>query len=391
MSRLTIFAGAPEPSSLQWDEGELSNDILPCFLNPNTVTIGSLPSADSGTVKWRSISLQPERLRTGISQLFEHDVSGIASATSPGNETSATPFFTIADLPQAAVAGSALDGETGLSSSTETESELLSQFYDHSFAIHEDISSSQIPVSTQFPGDNNQDTAGHSPRAASIISQPPRGHGVTSPHPPTPLSGHLSDLEDIPGAAFLRSITPQTMTVNLIVGIIALPQPRTVKTRRWGREMGIAEMLAGDETKAGFGITFWLPPAQEDRGSRQDNMRSTLGKLRPQDIILLRTVALSSFRGQVHGQSLRKDMTKVELLYRRRIDSSDDGGRYTASDIGDCTHDDPLLIKIKRVRDWILNFVGGAGVSGENTSRDTGTTLTLHALGKSRVLPPDTQ
>ena len=94
--------------------------------------------------------------------------------------------------------------------------------------------------------------------------------------------------------------------------------------------MELIEVLAGDEIKSGFTVNFWLSSPQSADG----DTRSVLSGLRPQDVVLMRNVALSSFRGMVYGQSLRKEMTKVHLLYRDRIDRTDVGGLLQC--VGSC-------------------------------------------------------
>jgi hypothetical protein len=177
---------------------------------------------------------------------------------------------------------------------------------------------------------------------------------------------------------YLNSIHPQTMTVNLIIGIISIPEPRAIKTRR-GAPVELIEVLAGDETKSGFGINFWLSSSQ----SAQGDMRSLLSGLRPRDVVLIRNVALSSFRGKVYGQSLRKDMTKVHLLYRNRVDKNDVGGCYSAADLAVDEPAPPQVERTRRVREWVLKFVGAG------TAQQKGKGRAFEAV--KEVLPPDTQ
>jgi hypothetical protein len=104
--------------------------------------------------------------------------------------------------------------------------------------------------------------------------------------------------------------------------------------------------------------------------------------LRPRDIILVRNVALGSFRGKVHGQSLRKDITKVDLLFRKKQDRDDIGGSYTVQTVNSAGENDPQLMKVRKVRDWLISFVPDqeAEVTSSGSRR----------RGKRR-LPPDTQ
>jgi hypothetical protein len=165
------------------------------------------------------------------------------------------------------------------------------------------------------------------------------------------------------------------MTVNLIVGMISVSEARSIKTRR-GVDVELLEVIVGDEAKTGFGINFWLPSSQAAEG----DLRSAVQGLRPQDVVLMRNVALSSFRGKVYGQSLRKGMTKVHLLYRSRIDRTDVAGCYSAAQLNSEDPADRQLEKTRRVREWVLRFIGGGAV------QRNGKRKALH-----ETLPPDTQ
>lgn len=163
---------------------------------------------------------------------------------------------------------------------------------------------------------------------------------------PPPIPCHLSDVEDVPSARLVLELDPQKITVNIIVGIISIAQPRTVTTR-WGRTLSLIEVLVGDETKSGFGITFWL--------SSDSISQSQLSLLRRQDVVLVQNVGLNVFRNQVYGQSLRRGRTRISLLWRR-----DGAGHYSTRSLAKpspTAH--PQLRKTTMVKDWVVNFVGG--------------------------------
>jgi hypothetical protein len=253
-------------------------------------------------------------------------------------------------------------------SSTESVEQVLSQFYEESYAKHKDIPSSQIAAVSDTEASFT--SGGTSFESASFDSQ-------LRPAGQVPVAGHLTNVKDILNAKYLSSIQPQTMTVNLIVGIISIPQPRPIRTRR-GADVELIEILVGDETKSGFGVNFWLSSSQSTTG----DMRTVLGGLRPQDVVLMRNVALSSFRNKVYGQSLRKEMTKVHLLYRNRVDKSDIRGSYTASDLVQGSQQvHPQVEKTIKVREWVMKFVGvGTGQKKGKAFESV-----------KEVLPPDTQ
>jgi hypothetical protein len=252
-------------------------------------------------------------------------------------------------------------------SSVETVDQVRSQFYEQSYATHEDIPSSQI-LSTTSTGSSIYSDESFSCRGSVDSTSFSQEKNI-------PNAGHLTNLNNVPNAMYLSSIHPQTMTVNIIVGIISISPPRPIKTRR-GANVELVEVLTGDETKSGFTINFWLSCLQSADG----DLRSLLGGLRPQDVVLLRNVALSSFRGKVYGQSLKKEATKVHLLHRNRIDRTDVGGCYRSADLAAGTVS-LQVEKTKVVREWVLRFVGGRPAPKASGPFEAAV----------EALPPDTQ
>lgn len=361
MQRKTIFLmGAPLPSHLDWANDELIHAPLPPFRDTNS-TDEEPPSLQHDYVKWRI--LQP--VGAGAWNHNYHDYY-----YDPENRD----FLTTHQL--------MTTEEESQSAHAHGDESVLSQFYDHSFAVHE---TSEISVSGLLDDDSSQQSE---PNLESLLAPaavtPDKGNASEVP-PALRIIGKLSDLQDIPTARHLQSIAPQTMTVNLIVGIIAVHPPRRVVTRQWKTEYDIIELIVGDETRTGFGINFWVIPDKSLGGRNQEIARlgRSLATLRPQDIILLRTVGLSEFRDRVYGQSLRGGMTKVDLLHRRLVDVTDAGGFYQDGILARSSHDD-MLQKVRRVRDWVIRFVGttegvGGGLSGMSQAR------------RGPRLPPDTQ
>ena len=90
----------------------------------------------------------------------------------------------------------------------------------------------------------------------------------------------------------------------------------------------------------------------------------------------------------MYGQSLRKDMTKLDLLYRITVDKYDQGGIIHAHDLDQASEGDQYIRKVKRVKDWVMIFVGGGlgeGTGGPDRGRGVGRKANVHDL------PPDTQ
>ncbi|KAI1141621.1 hypothetical protein F5Y05DRAFT_373260 [Hypoxylon sp. FL0543] len=341
VQRILILAGAPQIHNLDWTESTLLNQFLdPIATFARLDNSSSSPAAKTilgsapDVALWRSIPLERTALRTGFSQL--HQVR--ADYHGDGG------FF--------ATLTASIDSASGLVGSNKASQEILDQFYDHSLAIHDGVPSSQLPT-LSFDTD---ETSFNTTEERSTQESTQNSKRVSQEQPLIAQSAHLSDLEDVPSAAYLHSISPQTMTVNLIVGIISIAEPRTVKTR-WGSTKSLIELLVGDETKSGFSVTFWLSSELNESSSK------ILRELRRQDIVLLRNVALSVFMKKVHGHSLRKGLTKVDLLHRRKLDRDDHGGLYTMKDVSSTRSAHPQLLKTRRVWEWVMNFVGAGGTS----------------------------
>jgi hypothetical protein len=387
MSRLIILTGAPETTNLNWGESHLiNNDLLTKVASSGTGLPGlSIPGTPHA--QWRQLP----KAGDGVQEVDKGADTQIEQTEDAGG----IQFFTPADLvSQVQLASKSFGDEpTGSIASTETASEALSQFYDHSFAVHKDIPPTLLAELDSEPasaGRSSFDSDAGTPTSPSSAIRVP----FQWPTSPVPQTQHLSDLEDIPSATYLHSIEPQTMTVNVIVCILSIAPPRCVTTgARWGRERQseLVELLVGDDTKTGFSVTMWLPPDlhvtwKDGATDMPDGSRSTLRRslrlLRPRDIVLIRNVALSSFRGKVHGQSLRNDITKVDLLFRKKQDRDDVGGSYTVQAVNSAGENDPQLVKVKKVRDWMVSFV--PELEKEVTSSGS------RRRGRRR-LPPDTQ
>lgn len=338
--KVLILTGAPENSALDWDSGGLLSEFQDAVarfacINKNNRSCPVESSAPDHAV-WRSLSLEKANIQTGFSQQYPFSLNYGPENFTPGTNTE---FLTTASL---SFISDADEGD---------RSPVLSQFYEHSLAIHQDLPSSQLASESSA-----QDTSLLSD-STSFLS----GAGTLPESAREPLvfrgSDVLRDLSNIPAAAYLVKIQPQVMTCNLIVGIISISQPRAIKTR-WGTTKHLVEVLVGDETKAGFAVTYWL--------TSDSTEGSPFAGLRPRDIVLMQNVALNVFTNKVYGSSLRKNLTKVHLLYRIKLDAQDTGGHYTTSDLSSASAH-PQLEKTRRARDWVLNFVGHGSHDGKKS------------------------
>ena len=352
-TRTLLLTGAPTLSSLQWTEDELCADLQPCY-SPVGSSLQSVRLISNDTApSWRSLPFIQPHLPTGFTPTTQEE----RQLAFDKNVTSEASFLTATDLADASTDCNGNQSQVS-GDSFQDQEEMISQYYEHSFAVHDEIPSSQVinagsMIERTFsmnPDEYSSNSTAHS----IVYSQEQLVRSRLD-------SGYLSDLKDVPNASHLRSIIPQTMTVNLVVGLISLCQPRTIRTRKHGREVELVEVLVGDETRSGFNINVWLPVLQESNhaASEKTNLRSSTSQLRTQDIILVRNLALNAFRGKVYGQSLRRDLTTIDLLYRNVLDDQDRAGAFRAKDLEeDESVRDAKLAKIQRVKDWVLQFVG---------------------------------
>ena len=324
--RVILLAGAPTASDVHPSSCTVNHFDGPVCRFMGLPQHGS-PSphqAQASHAPWRALPLVRQPLQTGFTQRHHQSFADLSR-----------DFFTTASVSfgNGAAASDDGGGDAGV--------DALTQFCEESLAQLDSQELSQLtPSETSF-----MTTTSARSDEQPILMAPP------------PVPPHLSDLEDVPPARYIMELNPQTVTVNLIVGIISIAQPRTVTTK-WGRSMSLVEILVGDETKSGFAMTFWL--------SRDAVVTSKVGQLRNQDVVLIQNVALHVFRGKVYGQSLRKDLTKVTLLWRR-----DGGGHYTTRGLAknNRARPDPQREKTRLVKDWTLRFVGGGT---QQTRKPTG-------------------
>ncbi|KAF4345695.1 hypothetical protein FBEOM_353 [Fusarium beomiforme] len=320
--QLLLFAGAPPASSLTTQSCTITqiDDSFAEFLGLGPREKDPAPPVH--LAPWRSLPLNRKPLHTGLSQT--HNIS-IKFANQ-------SEFFTTAEISFKEQSQSFEGGDP---------ESVLSQFYDQSLALHNSLPSSQLD---SFEETTFEET--------SFMTTSSTGQLDVR----EALPSHLSDLEDIPPARRILALNPQTVTLNIIAGIISIAQPRTVTTR-WGRKLSLVEILLGDDTKTGFAVTFWL--AEENAAAAE------ISALRRQDVVLMQNVALHVFKDKVYGQSLRRGLTKVSLLWRR-----DGSGLYSTRELSKRGQMHPQLQKAKQVKDWVLKFVG-ADVGVKTRTRKT--------------------
>ena len=143
--------------------------------------------------------------------------------------------------------------------------------------------------------------------------------------------------------------------------------------------MDIVDVVVGDDTRAGFSVSFWLPPvdSQQARVEAQGNLRAALQSLRAGDVVLITNVALSVWRAAVYGQSLGRRWARNST----RIVKVETDGLERELPFG-------VAGKLSRVKGWRDEFVGrsvgdGGAEKGKGRKRSR--------RRYEEELPPDTQ
>lgn len=387
--KLIFLTGAPLSRSLRWDDEFLSVSLQDPF-SDSPKSLHSIPESTSTGPVWRGLSMEEN--------VIHAELTSPVSASNPVDESDcdrdSAIFLNASHLSQVSIGSFSDPSQSAHSSQLNVEQEEdISQFYEESYAIHEEVSSSDVTghgASNDTPCDESfgdildqvdvdyplLDTKANIVKARLMASLP-------------------RNLNNLPTAAYLQSITPQTVTINVVVGIISILPPREITTRRGGRrKVHLVEMMVGDDTRAGFAINIWLDhflninqsatttTAAAANNSETQSLATTVTNLRPRDIVLIRNAALNSFQGKVYGQSLRrKGMTTIDLLHRSIVgstDSTDTYGAFSAQELREIPFPSSSssssgvspLTKLKRVRQWVMDFVGTtAHVSLDRRSR----------------------
>ncbi|KAK4985794.1 hypothetical protein LTR66_008064 [Elasticomyces elasticus] len=375
---IVILAGAPTSPSLSWTEEGLLNTFVTTlrrYLDPDSSarTQTPTPSKTAQAPSWRSLLSTIETPCGGKESLMPMTEFVKLRVTQHGDEDEPSGFG--------------------------------NNFLGFSYAVYDELQSSQIASSDTV----SQATPDHTMYTTTIsfnTTFTDDSHPAGTPQPPCTVKtlrlnvlsdrnvfhGQVTDLRRLPDSNYLRHIHPQTMTVNLIVGIISLAPTRTVTVRRGSFQIDIIEVLVGDATSAGFSISFWLPP--ENRQQRDESqLRKSLIGLRLQDVVLLQGIALSSYCGRVFGQSLNRKITKnstcITLLGRAGVeDEIDVSLTDTGQQLG------PLMLreKAEKTSAWVSRFVGPGAGTKLGRERHGHAEMTVETMAReARELPPDTQ
>ena len=189
----------------------------------------------------------------------------------------------------------------------------------------------------------------------------------------------VTDLRRLPGASEVIKSNPQTITVNLLVGIISVKPPSTITARKTGLSFQLTEVMVGDETNTGFAITLWSTCSSASRSVAQAMFETRLRDLRPRQVVLMTNIALHVYQGQLYGQSQRDQRSKGIGTNLERLD----GHENAVLPID-------LQRKQDRIEKWVLDFLH-VGVQTPKTPLNRLMGKRTHGtLMDDSQLPPDT-
>lgn len=377
--RLKTLNGAPICEHLDFNENNLLGIDECTEFKP--LEWPASPEDTTVAFKWRSLTSKHTRLRTGWSQPYlpgsglHTDQSDLSFSISNAHQSLA---FT--------------EGDTTNIDTTVTFDEQPSEpdgFLEHSFIFHDTLLSSQVlqeaEADNTIPSSSFQTTS-FSTSASDLSTTGIDASTLILQVPPTMT---VTPLGSLPSAHYLRSIYPQTPTPNLLCVLMTNPERREVFVRKGGYKMDLWEVTVADDTRAGFKVSFWIRPPRESNNEQtnaQSLLLKTLESVKIGDILLLRNIALTSFRDTVYGQSLNTAITRartsIDVLMKSNGVSV---GQLPAT----------IVETFSRVKRWAKIHVAAAGVGsrkrkGSSTKGDRYAKRPFQSSEQEETLPPDT-
>lgn len=345
-----IFLGAPSNSALTGTRiSDLSNEEHPAFSqlfstkskpSSQRPASQSKPPRSTQQPSWRTLSLN----RPTVGQKF-------ASTTSRASHS---------QLSTQQESASASQSFFGNSLGTEYLEASFVAFQSQPAEDESKNVDSACGIESYNKDDVSYDTTQDEPSDTTVIV-------AAFPHLPANLK--IVKLKTVPTARQLTALQPQTVSISTIAAIIAIEPPRLITTR-YGNPMMISNIIIGDETRTGFGITVWLPPDEtndvDEKGRRRKppteaakRLKANVLSLRPQDVVVVTNLALTSFKDNVYGSSMGRDRTSLHILYRlRKLERADDRFRPNLEEI--CNQKDPRFhhaVETRKVAAWARDFV----------------------------------
>jgi hypothetical protein len=378
--RLKTLNGAPLSTSLDFGEHALLDPSKCEHFDIHKISTSTASSTAS--LKWRALAPRNTRLQTGWSQPYL-----------PRGEDNADASISLPDLGTSPTFPTELLTQLDTTLSFEEEPSVADDFLQQSLIFHDTLLSSQVAQDATADQSASSSSFLTTSFGTSIseMSSPSRieGQTVIMQVPPKMTTAPIGTL---PSAQHLRSIYPQTPTPNLLCVLTTNPERREVFVRRGGFKMDLCEITVADDTKSGFKVTFWLRPPRESNNEQshaQQLLLQELERMKVGDILLLRNIALTSFRDVVYGQSLNpiiaRARTTIDVLMKS---SGVSVGQLSGLPV-------PVFETFTRVKRWARTHVA-VNEGGSRKRKETSTAK--DRSGKRRVtsplpddsLPPDT-
>ena len=381
--RLKLLNGAPLREHLDFSDNSLL-EAAEC--NDSGVKEWHGQSIEEhAALKWRDIGLKSAPLRTGWSQPYLPG-TGLQGAYDSHS-------FTIPGVEESSALHEHDTTSLDTALTLDEEVSAADDYLQHSLIFHDTLLSSQVV----------QDVAVDGTVASSSFLTTSFGTSASGFSSPSPIDSHalvlqvpsamaVTPLASLPSAQHLRFIYPQTPTPNFLCALITTPERREVFVRKGGYKMDLWEITVGDDTHSNFKVTFWLRPprySNNDQNHAQVQLLSVLERLQVGNIILLRNIALTSFRDIVYGQSLNTTIsrarTSVDVLMKSSGISAAQVGGLPASVV-------ETFMKVKR---WTRGHVAGdtdnARKRKDGPSRlGNAAKRSLTSSARDEDLPPDT-
>ncbi|KAH7093150.1 hypothetical protein FB567DRAFT_168127 [Paraphoma chrysanthemicola] len=361
--RLKTLNGAPPAHHLTFDE-----DVL--LARHQCMSFSDCPSSVRSILKWRCINSRQARLHSGWSQ----------------------PYLPHSNPPSLPKASFHFEQDT---TCHDTALGTADDFLQHSLIFHDTLLSSQVELAQDTRADQTVSSSSFLTTSFdSSTSEPssPLAVGKQGSDLQLPPSLAVTTLGAIPSAQHLCAIYPQTPTPNIVCVLMTNPERRDIFVRKGGYKMDLHEMTVADDTRSGFKISFWLRPSNETSFAQvnpQHRLLHTLQHIGVGDIVLLRNIALTSFRDTVHGQSLNPQIsrarTTIDVLESRNGRAVNQPTNLPA----------PILAALKRLQRWSKSYIA---VTETRSKRTIDASDSLQKSGKRRfagslcddTLPPDT-
>ncbi|KAI4241482.1 MAG: hypothetical protein L6R42_011255, partial [Xanthoria sp. 1 TBL-2021] len=145
-TKTIIYTGAPISSSLSWSESHLTAPLQPAYYptkTPSLLSASPPKTKEDQNVapqypKWRSLPLHRSHLPTGLTQATSPDFQPYHPKQ---NEEETSSFLSATDV---SFVSDSVDGASFVPEGTtkgfvEADDEILTQYYEHSLAVHEEV------------------------------------------------------------------------------------------------------------------------------------------------------------------------------------------------------------------------------------------------------------